>query len=235
MGKYLWCEDSKSGFQFWKAILHELYPEITVETKMNNTGLRKAVSRIKDDGNQYYIIMDSVVDNPDVLREMRRLLRDVTDKDNAHMIRMHSFEYALLSFELLESWVFAEEDALRVERESLLHTRKLFIKLVTAGGSSGELSELKKAFADFGKKNTEQLAARLLYAITRNTGFQTDKSKVGPCFICTCCEWKDRQADDICGLDENRISGEEKARLIVNRSVLREAFERAGLKNDNGL
>ena len=63
---------------------------------------------------------------------------------------------------------------------------------------------------NFEKYNSEKISAKLLNMITRNTGFETDKSKVGPCFITECCEWENRQADDICGLDNKRLSISEK-------------------------
>ena len=225
MGRYLWCEDSKSGFQFWRALFHELSPEITVESKGSNTGLRRAVSKTASDGNQYYILMDTSVDNPDVLRESRRLAADAAGKDNVHILRLHSFEFALLSFELLEQWVFAEMDALKEKRKDLLRARTLLIRLILSGGETSELAEFKKAFAGYDMKNTEQIAARLLYEITRNTGFETNKAQLGTCFICNCCEWADRRSDDICGLDADRLDSGEKARRLLVYSVLKEVFK----------
>ena len=55
MSKYVWCEDSASGFEFWKNIFKVINPEFTVQTKRNNTELRKAASRIEADGNEYYV------------------------------------------------------------------------------------------------------------------------------------------------------------------------------------
>ena len=126
MARYLWCEDSKSGYQFWKTIIGKIYPDIIVETKRGNTRLRKSVERIDNDGNQYYIVMDSAIDNPDVLRE-------------------------------------------------------------------------------------------------------TNKSKLGECFVVNCCDRTTRQDDDVCGLDDNRINSIEKAKLIVEYSVLGETIEKVGL------
>ena len=73
MSKYVWCEDSASGFEFWKNIFKVINPEFTVQTKRNNTELRKAASRIEADGNEYYILIDSSVDNHDVVREVKKL------------------------------------------------------------------------------------------------------------------------------------------------------------------
>ena len=41
MGKYVWCDDYKSGFQFWKVLFKVLYPDIIVETKNNNSRLKQ--------------------------------------------------------------------------------------------------------------------------------------------------------------------------------------------------
>ena len=229
MSQYLWCEDSGSGFQFWRAICKSLYPEIVVESKGNNSRLRKAAEKIHDDGNQYFILMDAAVDNPDVLRENNKLLHDTADKNNVHIIQIHSFELALLSFRQLEQWVFAETDELRDKRQGLLRAAALFVKLITDGGTGEELSELKVAISDSAEYNSEQLAGKLLYEITRNTGFETDKGNLGKCFYISCCDWTDRAEDDSCGLDHNRISAETKARMIVEQSILEGALERVGL------
>ncbi|MBR1763892.1 MAG: hypothetical protein IJ746_00685 [Ruminococcus sp.] len=80
MGYYVLCEDSGSGYQFWKKLFESLYPDFTLETKKNNSQLSKAVERIEDDGNIYYILIDSAVDNPDVLRELARLKKYMAGK-----------------------------------------------------------------------------------------------------------------------------------------------------------
>lgn len=41
--------------------------DIKVESKGNNSNLRKAVSKINEDYNTYYILIDNVVANPDVM------------------------------------------------------------------------------------------------------------------------------------------------------------------------
>ena len=225
MSKYLWCEDSKSGYQFWCAIFRECFSDITVESKGSNTVLRKAVKNVNSDGNQYYVLMDMAMDNPDVLREAKKLQEVADGKDNVHVISLHSFEASLLSFELLEQWVFAEVDELKVRRQNWLDARVSLNKLLFSGGAAEDLVPIRNMLGVNEKKNTEQLAAKLLYEITRNTGFETDKSEVGPCFINNCCVWTARASDDICGLDHHRISAGEKARILVERSVLKRAFE----------
>lgn len=61
---------------------------------------------------------------------------------------------------------------------------------------------------------------------------------IGPCWINNCCEWQERAAEDICGLDNIRISSKEKMHQIFTDSVdLVNGFQAAGIgvKSDNNL
>ena len=46
---FLWIEDrtDKSGFIFWKTLMAQLFPEVIVESKKNNSELVKAVKAVK--------------------------------------------------------------------------------------------------------------------------------------------------------------------------------------------
>ena len=136
MNTYVWCEDSKSGFEFWKVVFKILYKDYTVESKKNNSELCKAVSKIVDDENKYYILMDNAIDNPDVLRETQRLHIALKDKRNVALIKIHSFEFVLLSFRLLEDWVFANEDVLKEKRAKLIEQK---IYLLTSSATVGKI------------------------------------------------------------------------------------------------
>ena len=228
MSRYVWCEDAKSGYQFWKCLFGTAYPDIIVETQNSNSKLNRAADNINDE-NLYYIILDTAIDNPDVLRELTRLKRNISRKNNIKTISIHSFEYSLLSFEFLEQWIFAENDDLKEKRSEIIKAKDQFVKLIKSGGNSDELIEFKSVYGFPKKYNSEKISAKLLNMITRNTGFETDKSKVGPCFITECCEWENRQADDICGLDNKRLSISEKMDQIIEHSVLQAAFKEAGL------
>ncbi len=229
MANFIWCEDSGSGYQFWNILFNELYSETTVVSKRNNSNLCKEAANISNDGNIYYIMIDSAIDNPNVLREFSRLKKNISGKNNIRLIKIHSFEFSLLSFEYLEQWVFAEEDELRDKRKALIDARNAFVKLVVRGATSDELKEFKSLYQFQDKANTEKISARLLFEITRNTGFETDKSKIGSCFVLNCCDWNDRQQDDICGLDKKRLKAHDKIEQIIKHSVLHDSFKEAGL------
>ena len=48
---YLWLEDreGKSGFVFWKTMMQQLFPEVVVQSKKNNSELIKAVKALDDE------------------------------------------------------------------------------------------------------------------------------------------------------------------------------------------
>ena len=225
MTTYIWCEDTASGYEFWCKFFEAIEPDAVVESKGNNSGLRRAVEKIDNSDNKYIIMVDHAIDNPDVLRELRRLYRLAEDKSNITIVKIFSFELILLSFSLLEQWVFAEKDALKDKRSNLLKNKDIFVKAVTQNGNAEDLVLLRKSIGYSDKYNTELIAAKMLYDITRNTGFETDKKHLGLCFYIDCCKWEERQSDDICGLDKNRLEMVTKMVLIMEHSILKKAFE----------
>ena len=229
MSKYIWCEDTGSGYEFWREIADSIDHEIEVESKGNNSELRKAVEHISADKNDYYVFIDAPIDNQDVLREIMRIRKVAASKDNVHIVKIHSFERVLLSFELLEEWIFAEQDDLRIKRQNLLSARKLFLKMDSEAIDSEGYSKIFELTGDNKNKNSEKIAASLLYGITRNTGFETNKNKLGECFVNDCCTWSARQEDDICGLDQERLLSKAKKKLLINCSELQNSLKEVGL------
>ena len=145
--------------------------------------------------------------------------------DEIYIEEIHSFEFALLSFQKLEDWVFAKDDELKDNRMDLLRAKDVFVDIQLNSRSQEKLIELKNSLNYSNNYNTEQLSAKLLYDITRNTGFETDKGHLGECFVNNCCEMENRQADDICGLDTDRLSSEDKARQIYQYSILKDVLQ----------
>ena len=125
--------------------------------------------------------------------------------------------------------MFAENDDLKEQRKDKLEAREKLVKLISDGGTADELSLFKSMYQYQSKMNTEKIAAKLLTEITRNTGFETNKKQVGFCFVNSCFEWDDRQENDLCGLDDKRLSVSEKIEQMVNHSILQAAFQEVGL------
>lgn len=76
----------------------------------------------------------------------------------------------------------------------------------------------------------EQLSARILFDLTRNTGFEVSKGSVGECWIKSCCEWEERMSDDICGLEVSRLPVKEKMKRICEGTSLLKQFQNIGLE-----
>ena len=71
--RYLWTEDTGAGLHFWKLVNQLFFDnELAVESKGSNQGLLDAVLdlNIKED-NKYYIAFDYVVDNQDMLSNVK--------------------------------------------------------------------------------------------------------------------------------------------------------------------
>lgn len=83
---------------------------------------------------------------------------------------------------------------------------------------------------EFLQKRAKAIAAKLLFDLTRNTGFEVSKGILGECWIKSCCEWDERQEDDICGLDYNRLSVFDKMKRIYEESSLKLQFPKVGLE-----
>ena len=78
--------------------------------------------------------------------------------------------------------------------------------------------------------NVEQIVAKILFDLTRNTGFEVYKGSIGDCWIKSCCDWKERAKDDICGLDYSKLSIYDKMKIIYEETCLKEQFSMAGLE-----
>lgn len=83
---------------------------------------------------------------------------------------------------------------------------------------------------EFLVKREKAITARILFDLTRNTGFEVSKGSVGECWIKSCCEWEERMPDDICGLDVSRLSVKEKMKRICKGTSLLKQFQNMGLE-----
>ena len=71
--RYLWTEDTGAGLHFWKLVNQLFFDnEFTVESKGSNQGLLDAVLDLNIKGDdKYYIAFDYVVDNQDMLSNVK--------------------------------------------------------------------------------------------------------------------------------------------------------------------
>lgn len=233
MKTYLWIEDrkNKSGYIFWQTLLGQLCPEIVLESKTNNSELLKAMKELEDSENRYIVVFDNSFDNLQVAMEQKMLRKYAGDKENVVLMDIICFEYILLEFKELTEWIYAPDDEFLVKREKAITAREKLVKTIQSGEINykdiREIIEYNENVDDY---NVEQLSARILFDLTRNTGFEVSKGSVGECWIKSCCEWEERMPDDICGLDVSRLSVKEKMKRICKGTSLLKQFQNMGLE-----
>ncbi len=230
---FLWIEDrqGKASYTFWENLMRQLRPDVIVESKKNNNELVKAVKTLQDEENKYIIVFDNSFDNLQVVMEQKRLKKYVNEKKNVFLLDIICFEYILLEFQELIEWIYAPGDEFLEKRAGTIAARhKLVEALQDEYFNYKGIREIVEYDKNIEDHNIEQLSAKLLFDLTRNTGFEVSKGVLGECWIKSCCEWKERQEDDICGLDNNRLSVFDKMKRIYTRSSLKQQFPKVGLE-----
>lgn len=196
---FLWIEDrkGKASYIFWENFMKQLYPDVIVESKKNNSELVKSVKALQDIENKYIIC----------------------------------FEYILLEFKELIEWIYDPKDEFLEKRAGTITARHKLVKFLQDDNFDYKgIREIVEYDKNIEEHNIEQLSAKLLFDLTRNTGFEVSKGVIGECWIKSCCEWKERQEDDICGLDNSRLSVFDKMKRIYMGSSLKLQFSKVGLE-----
>ncbi len=233
MKTYLWIEDrkKKAGYIFWQTFMEQLCPEIVVESKKNNSELVKAVKTLEDNENRYVIVFDNSFDNLQVVMEQKLLRKYAKDKNNVLLMDIICFEYILLEFKNLIEWIYAPNDEFIAKRINAIAAREKLVKTIQNGDLNYKnIREILEYNKNVDNYNIEQLSAKLLFDLTRNTGFEVSKSNIGECWIKSCCEWGQRMPYDICGLDASRLQLKEKMQHICKGTSLLMQFQNIGLE-----
>lgn len=230
---FLWIEDrkEKASYIFWNGLLNQLCPDMVVESKENNSELVKAVRNLADTNNKYVIIFDNSFDNPQAAMEQKLLKQYADKKENVVLMDIICFEYILLEFKNLIGWIYAPDDEFLKKRAGAISAREKLVHSIEKGDINyKDIREILEYDEHIDEHNVEQLAAKLLFDLTRNTGFEVSKGSIGDCWIKSCCEWENRMNDDICGLDNNRLSVYDKMKSIFEGTCLKKQFQAAGLE-----
>ena len=230
---YLWIEDriGKASYKFWTLFMNEICPDVIVESKRNNRELVKAVKGLIDKENRYIIALDNSFDNVQICME-QKILKEAADKrDNVFLLDIICFEYTLLEFDKLIDWIYAPEDEFREKRADAIAARKKLVQIINSGEMNYKaIQEIMDYDSNLDNHNIEQLSAKLLFDLTRNTGFEVSKGDLAECWKQNCCEWKDRQRDDICGLDQTMLTLNDKMKYIYAGTSLYRKFKNIGLE-----
>lgn len=229
---YLWLEDrkGKSSYIFWQILMEQLCPEVVVESKKNNSELVKSVKTLEDTNNTYIIVFDNSFDNLQVAMEQKLLRQYVDKKDNVLLMDIICFEYLLLEFKDLITWIYALDDEFLTKRIKAINAREKLVKTIVSGELHyKDIREIVEYNEHIESYNIEQLSAKILYDLTRNTGFEVSKKDIGDCWIKSCCEWQNRMSNDVCGLDNSRLQLSEKMKRIYEGTSLVTQFKNVGL------
>lgn len=187
---FLWIEDrkDKASYMFWKTFMQQLFPHVIVESKTNNSELVKAVKSLQDYNNRYIVLLDNSFDNLQVYHEYKILKKYADIKKNVILLDIICFEYILLEFDKLIKWIYAPDDEFLVKRINAIRARELLVKSIQSETFDYKtIQEIIKYDNHLDNHNIEQLSAKLLFDLTRNTGFEVSKGMIGKCWIDSCC------------------------------------------------
>lgn len=163
--------------------------------------------------------------------EKKLLKQYARERKNIILLDIICFEYILLEFKELIEWIYAPDDEFIQKRAKAVSARRELIQCIQCGDMDyKKIKEVLEYDQYIENHNIEQLSAKLLFDLTRNTGFEVSKGNIGECWIKSCCEWKNRMDDDICGLDYSRLSILEKMKKIYSETCLKKEFKKIGLE-----
>lgn len=113
--------------------MHEICPEVIVESKMNNRELVKAVKGLTDKENRYIIALDNSFVNVQIYME-QKIMKEAADiRDNVFLLDLICFEYTLLEFDKLIDWIYAPEDEFREKRAGAIAAREKLVNIIKSG------------------------------------------------------------------------------------------------------
>lgn len=174
--------------------MKQICPDVEVESKKNSSELVKAVKNLENTDNRYLIVLDNSFDNLHVVMEQKLLKQYADEKENVVLMDIICFEYILLEFRNLIDWIYAADDEFREKRAGAISARAKLVKSIENGDVNyKEMKEIVEYDKHITEHNIEQFSAKLLFDLTRNTGFEVSKGNIGECWIKPCCERDNRK------------------------------------------
>ena len=210
--KYLWTEDTGAGLHFWKLINQLFFDnELVVESKWSNQGLLDALIDLEtEDGDEYFVAFDYVVDNQDI-RNKYRMLKSITDKSEGKIVilDMICFEYLILAFDKLVEWTgTGKTDKIKIRDKVLAAVESHRIDL-----SKIDDEKTLQYIAGFKRYSTERVMKSLVGEFTQNEKWSVKGALMGECWYKDCCV--SEHTDNLrCGKPEVEC-GDEKMRILM--------------------
>ena len=210
--RYLWTEDTGAGLHFLK-LVNRLFSdnELVVESKGSNQGLLDALIDLEtEDGDEYFVAFDYVVDNQDI-RNKYRILKSITDKSEGKIVilDMICFEYLILAFDKLVKWTgTGKRDKIKIREEVLTAVENHRIDL-----SRIDDKKTLQYLAGFKRYPTERVMKSLVGEFTQNEKWSVKGTFMGECWYKDCCV--SEHTDNLrCGKPEVE-GGDEKMRMLI--------------------
>ena len=220
--RYLWTEDTGAGLHFWKLVNQLFFDnELVVESKWSNQGLLDALIDLEtEDGDEYFVAFDYVVDNQDI-RNKYRMLKSITDKSEGKIVilDMICFEYLILAFDKLVEWTgTGKTDKIKIREEVLTAVESHRIDL-----SKIDDEKTLQYIAGFKRYSTERVMKSLVGEFTQNEKWSVKGTLMGECWYKDCCV--SEHADNLrCGKPEVE-GGDEKMRMLIQSETVRELLK----------
>ena len=221
--RYLWTEDTGAGLHFWKLVNQLFFDnELVVESKWSNQGLLDALIDLEtEDGDEYFVAFDYVVDNQDI-RNKYRMLKSITDKSEGKIVilDMICFEYLILAFDRLVEWTgTGKTDKIKIREEVLAAVENHRINL-----SKINDEKTLQYIAGFKRYSTERVMKSLVGEFTQNEKWSVKGSLMGECWYKDCCV--SEHPDSIrCGEPEVK-SGDDKMRMLICSEKIPDVIEK---------
>ena len=210
--RYLWTEDTGAGLHFWKLVNQLFFDnELVVESKRSNQGLLDTLIDLEtEDGDEYFVAFDYVVDNQDI-RNKYRMLKSIADKSEGKIVILDiiCFEYLILAFDKLVEWTgTGKTDKIKIRDKVLAAVENHRIDL-----SRIDDKKTLQYIAGFKRYSTERVMKSLVGEFTQNEKWSVKGNLMGECWYKDCCV--SEHPDNLrCGKPEIE-DGNEKMRMLI--------------------
>ena len=210
--RYLWTEDTGAGLHFWKLVNQLFFDnELVVESKRSNQGLLDTLIDLEtEDGDEYFVAFDYVVDNQDI-RNKYRMLKSIADKSEGKIVILDiiCFEYLILAFDKLVEWTgTGKTDKIKIRDKVLAAVENHRIDL-----SKIDDEKTLQYIAGFKRYSTERVMKSLVGEFTQNEKWSVKGTLMGECWYKDCCV-SERTDNLRCGKPEVE-GGDEKMRMLI--------------------
>lgn len=223
---YIVCEDSKMGYDLWRAVnKYLLNGEAKVVTSFGITNMVSTIKQLSLKNSDKLFCAIDMIQDEESFKVLYWLDENMSDIGCEYRTTNYScVEDVFISFEYLDKWI----TTLSLKDREMLNIARTIVKnrnSVSYNNSLLKNSVLRSYYPTV--STDEQMSAKIIYDITRSTGFVVSKSRLGRCWTVQCkCE---RQYPEYCKAKNcgvfyynlnDWLTSEGKIRVLWNKSIL---------------